>query len=437
MSATIGLLFAALLAADEHAPPVRARILFGVPADQERTANLEPWVRRALSRAGSSSALPNTAWVNLDGEMRRIYESPQGGTMIDGKASLRNGEYTIEIDGCNGFSLCRSFNLGPGARHVARLTDGLEPHNIFVAVEAPVSEQAAMAAQAMRAHAKDFRLELDYSGQEDKPFYRLLIGTAVGDVDRRDAFRRVVKVQEEHAKTIIDGLARIGFFDRATDLGNVARTQPPSVTGYTMKVSAGDIAWRENLGWTLDTFDRLEDLRACLPESCQQDMDRLLERLSGWRNRWLAERPPLEVAAGRDTSQIALLARDGTAIVDISGKPGIDKATLRRTRDAWPKAIRVRLHLAGLESFRVRSEYTTVEWSVSSTADGAQAVSLHQESQETTLDRTSPYFTHVDIVGGNGKIPLKGGYFEIPLPAKLFEDFPEEITLQWIDFYRN
>ena len=53
------------------------------------------------------------------------------------------------------------------------------------------------------------------------------------------------------------------------------------------------------------------------------------------------------------------------------------------------------------------------------------------------LDDKSPYRTTVRIVGSNGKIPLKDGYFEVPLPAKLFERNPEEITLRWIDFYRN
>ncbi len=34
------------------------------------------------------------------------------------------------------------------------------------------------------------------------------------------------------------------------------------------------------------------------------------------------------------------------------------------------------------------------------------------------------------------KIPLKGGYFEVPLPPKLLEGNPETITLRWVDFYR-
>ena len=32
---------------------------------------------------------------------------------------------------------------------------------------------------------------------------------------------------------------------------------------------------------------------------------------------------------------------------------------------------------------------------------------------------------------------LKNGYFEVPLPAKLFEGNPDQVTLRWIDFYRR
>jgi hypothetical protein len=47
----------------------------------------------------------------------------------------------------------------------------------------------------------------------------------------------------------------------------------------------------------------------------------------------------------------------------------------------------------------------------------------------------------VRIVGGDGKqakeIPLKGIYFEMPLPGSLFEGNLKAITVNWIDFYRG
>ena len=63
--------------------------------------------------------------------------------------------------------------------------------------------------------------------------------------------------------------------------------------------------------------------------------------------------------------------------------------------------------------------------------------SLHQGGDESPLDETSPYYSEIHIAGGHGNIPLQGGYFEIAIRAKLLEGNPEEITLRWIDFFRN
>ena len=109
----------------------------------------------------------------------------------------------------------------------------------------------------------------------------------------------------------------------------------------------------------------------------------------------------------------------------------------KRESENWPKSILVRLHLSGLESFKAGNRDVAVEWSVSSTGKNAKRVSLRKGRDELALDEKSPYHTTVRIVGGNGKIPLKEGHFEVPLPAKLFERNPEEITLRWIDFYRK
>ena len=35
------------------------------------------------------------------------------------------------------------------------------------------------------------------------------------------------------------------------------------------------------------------------------------------------------------------------------------------------------------------------------------------------------------------ELPLKGGYFEMQLPAAFFEGNPKSITIDWIDFYRS
>ncbi len=147
--------------------------------------------------------------------------------------------------------------------------------------------------------------------------------------------------------------------------------------------------------------------------------------------------PGLRATVGRKDSQVRFLSAGGSHVIDISSRFGIDRATIRRVTDSWPTTILVRLHLAGLESFSAGNGKIAVGWSVASTGNGASIVSLHKGGDDRPLDGKSPYHTPVRIVGGNGKIPLKNGYFEVPLPAKLFEGNPDQVTLRWIDFYRR
>ena len=99
----------------------------------------------------------------------------------------------------------------------------------------------------------------------------------------------------------------------------------------------------------------------------------------------------------------------------------------------------LRLHLKGLENFRVTNDKVQLEASVSS-QDGK--VRLWKDGKEDSLlDTKSPYWMDVRMVGSDGKpskvIPLKDGFFEMPLPQALFKNNPKSITVNWIDFYRN
>jgi hypothetical protein len=174
-----------------------------------------------------------------------------------------------------------------------------------------------------------------------------------------------------------------------------------------------------------------------------------LERRRGVeiKERWIVKVTGLPVSVGgksgfhatvgRNDTRIRFVSEGDKTVFDINSKFGIDTTTISRMSDEWPKSILVRLHLGGLESFKVGSGNVAVEWSVSSTGDHATRISLVSGKRVAVLDLKSPYYTKVHIVGGNGKIPLKDGYFEVPLPVKLFEGNTEEITLKWIDFYRR
>jgi hypothetical protein len=119
---------------------------------------------------------------------------------------------------------------------------------------------------------------------------------------------------------------------------------------------------------------------------------------------------------------------------------GISQAVIER-QDDWPKAIVLRLHLKGLESFRVANGKVRLDAAVS-IQEGKPKVRLWKDGKEDApLDDKSPFWTDIRIVGGDGKpakaLPLKDGFFEGTLPRALFEGDPKTITVAWIDFYRN
>jgi hypothetical protein len=428
------LLFAAMLAVDNPAK-VQAKVLYGTADEKQHRADIEDWISQALAKTGSPLVQPHISWIALTVERKRIDES--NGFIIDGKVTERNGKYEVEIDACAGGPLDKMVTLKPGERRVVKLTDDPAPNNVFIALEAPVSEQAKKRAEAMKANAKSFRLELNYNGGQGKPFYRMIVSVPGVSRRRSSPFERIVQVKEDEAIKIIDHLARDGILDSAVDLRTTIKIPPPSMPGYTMKVVTGDMPLYEDLGWGLPMIHRLDALRNVLPDDGKKDMDLLLERLSGLRKQWEAAHPPFGSEVGREGSKVRFLTEGGATIIDIASKFGIDKATIRRESPKWPTSILVRLHLGGLELFNVGNGEISVDWSVSSTGDNSSRVFLRNGGEETPLDTKSPYHTPVRIVGGNGMIPLKDGYFEVTLPIKLFVRNPEEITLEWIDFYRN
>jgi hypothetical protein len=152
--------------------------------------------------------------------------------------------------------------------------------------------------------------------------------------------------------------------------------------------------------------------------------------------------PPYIIKAGRADTKISISNdQEGPATIVVKSEFGIDRATIRRTRNRWPKQVDVRLHLRGLESLKVESGDTVVEWSLSSTGNHSLRVTVQQGEKLSEIAAGNPYFASLRInslIGGGGNlIPLQDGYFSLTLPEKLFEGNPAEIRLSWVDFYRN
>lgn len=150
-----------------------------------------------------------------------------------------------------------------------------------------------------------------------------------------------------------------------------------------------------------------------------------------------AQTSVLHGVAQRKNTQFQIIHALHGTIIEVRCPFGIDMATITRLGPEWPKTILVHLHLKGLESFQARNGDLIIQWSVASTGNHSASVSLRTENAESPISNESPFFTELRTVGGDGKIPLQAGYFEVPLPNKLFEGNPREIKLRWIDFYRN
>ena len=148
--------------------------------------------------------------------------------------------------------------------------------------------------------------------------------------------------------------------------------------------------------------------------------------------------PPFKVTTKRDDDKVEVKVEEGKTRFSVQSPVGISQAIIERSGDNWPTTVMLRLHLKGLEKFKVTNGKITLEASVSS-QDGK--VRLWKDGKEDSpLDLKHPYWMEIRVVGKDVKpvktIPLKDGYFEMQLPKAMFEDNPNSITLNWIDFYR-
>ena len=151
--------------------------------------------------------------------------------------------------------------------------------------------------------------------------------------------------------------------------------------------------------------------------------------------------PPFKITTKRDNDKVDVKAETGKVAFSIPSPFGISHADIERGGETWPDAVVLRLHLKGLENFKVTNGKVRLEGSAS-LQDGRPVVRLWKDGKEDMLlDAKSPYWIDVRILGDDGKaakeIPLKDGHFEMVLPKTFFEGNPKSLTVNGIDFDRN
>jgi hypothetical protein len=148
-----------------------------------------------------------------------------------------------------------------------------------------------------------------------------------------------------------------------------------------------------------------------------------------------------KITTKRKDDTVEVQADKDKALFIIKSPFGISQVVIEREGEKWPKAVVLRLHLKGLESFRASNGKVTVDAAVSSQEGKVQVRIWKDGNEKAPLDEKSPFWTVISIVGGDGnpakELPLKDGYFDVTLPRAFFEGNPKSIRLNWIDFYRN
>ena len=151
------------------------------------------------------------------------------------------------------------------------------------------------------------------------------------------------------------------------------------------------------------------------------------------------DEPVFAVTAKNQDDQVNVQYVDGVTVIDVQSHTGIGSAKFELESGAMPENVVVRLHLKGLEGFRLISNQAIIAASASSSGSFSinnQQVNL--SGSEYSISPIDPLWMKIEIVPvrATKKIPLEEGYFEITVPREFLRNTENSFEIQWIDFYR-
>lgn len=155
------------------------------------------------------------------------------------------------------------------------------------------------------------------------------------------------------------------------------------------------------------------------------------------RSNW--EKPDFKITTSNSKDIISVTSEEGISLMDINSPSGIGAAHFELVSGTLPEKIIARLHLKGLEEFRLSYDETLITASISSSSafnTSSQKV-LISDGEYPTLPG-HPLWLEIKIVSDQTtkKIPLEEGYFEITFPDELNEKIGNSFDVQWVDFFR-
>jgi hypothetical protein len=149
--------------------------------------------------------------------------------------------------------------------------------------------------------------------------------------------------------------------------------------------------------------------------------------------------PVFSVTTKNQDDRLDSKHENGVTTVDIHSPTGIGSARFKLESGAMPEQLILRLHLAGLEEFRLISDQTTLAaHSSSNEAFNVTGQSVIAAGNEYSITPIDPLWIKMEVVSGQAdqKLPLDNGYFEITVPQEFIRVAGNSFEIQWIDFFR-
>jgi len=151
------------------------------------------------------------------------------------------------------------------------------------------------------------------------------------------------------------------------------------------------------------------------------------------------EEPGFIVITKHPDDQVDIQYQNGTSLIDIQSPAGVSSAAFELESGRMPDHMVLRLHLKGLEGFRLTSAQDRISASVSGGDSGqVEEQILLSAGTESPLPPGHPLWMEIQIVSSQAenRIPLEDGYFEVEVPQEFIQSAGKTFEIEWIDFYR-
>jgi hypothetical protein len=137
--------------------------------------------------------------------------------------------------------------------------------------------------------------------------------------------------------------------------------------------------------------------------------------------------------------QVSIGYENGTTLIDIQSPTGIGSASFELDSGEMPERMILRLHLKGLEQFRLKSARDQIAASIpSGGAFQDESQTILSSGTETPLLPGNPLWMEVEFVSSQAEknAPLPEGYFAVGVPDTFLRNAGTTFEVEWIDFYR-